>query len=60
MVVDLRKCQDTTRPHTIWPEEWPRLPKKQQWEQIANWDEEKTRLQEPRRKDEILRGLTRR
>ena len=34
----------TTRPDTIWPEEWPRLSEKRKTEGIANWDDDRTRL----------------
>ena len=44
------KVQSTTRPDTILPEKWPRLPKKQEPEEIAAWDEEKIRLQEEARR----------
>ena len=43
------KLQNTTRPDTIWPEERPRLSKKQKKDAVANIDEEETRLQEARR-----------
>ena len=39
------KVQKTTRPETIWPEEWHRPSKKQKQEDNAAWDEEETRLQ---------------
>ena len=45
--------QNTTRPDTICPEEWPRPCKKQKKEEIANWHEETTRLQEDHR-DEVI------
>ena len=41
--------QRSTRPDTIWPEEWPRLSKKQKTSGDG-WDEDKTRLPEARRK----------
>ena len=45
------KVQNTTRPDTIWPEEWPRRSKKPpQQEEIAAWDEAKTGFQEARRR----------
>ena len=34
------QVQKTTRPDTIWPEEWPRLSTTQQRVEIASWDEE--------------------
>ena len=43
--------KDDTSLDTIWPEECPRLSKKQEQEATAAWDEEKTTLQEVRRKD---------
>ena len=44
------KVQKTTRPDTIWPEEWLRLSKKQKQQQIAASDDDKTRLEEARRR----------
>ena len=45
---------NTTRHDTIWPEEWPRLSKMQKQE-LSNWDDEKTRLQDSRGKRDFLR-----
>ena len=44
------QVQKTTRLDTIGSEEWHRLLKKQKKEEIATWDEEKTRLQHACRK----------
>ena len=48
--VDTQMPQNSTRPDTIWPEQWPRLSKKPRPDEIAAWDDEQTRLQEVRRK----------
>ena len=45
------RVHHTTRFDTMWPEEWSRLSqKKKNREEIAAWDEAKTRLQEARQK----------
>ena len=44
-MVDPQTYKTITRPDTIWPKVWARLPTEQQKDKIENWDEEATRLQ---------------
>ena len=44
----------TTRPDTVWREEWPRLSKKHKRKEIAKWEEEETRLHGVRRKGALF------
>ena len=49
------QVRNTTRPDTIWPEEWPSLSKKQTGA-TCNWDVEETRLRETRGKTGLFDG----
>ena len=44
----------TTRLYSVWPEEWPRLPKKLKKKGVAAWDDEKTRLKKLAKKKRIF------
>ena len=54
------KVQHITRTDTIWPEEWTRQSQRPEKEELANWDDTKTRLQATSTKERLRRVLTRR